>query len=228
MRTWAPLLLSLLFLAGCSAPEEAPKEKVRFSVLVPKAAEAQTTRFVERVKVVTSTLPRSRVSAMVVNNPIRADREAVIAVAIENRSGETLTLAWDDIVFFHPKNAITMLPPERICDYFEEPGHSKPVLGSKLFKEQMLAMGALSDEPTPARALPPTEERLAYIYHNIKKDLCFVKLPHDKSLAPGEVAAGFLVIVLPKKHFLHEALFMLKIPVDGDLHKLRYALKPIQ
>jgi hypothetical protein len=191
-------------------------------------ADGQSTRFVEGVKVFTSHQPRSTVSAMVVNNPIRADKEAVIAVAIENKNDETIPLDWEKIVFFHPKNVIRMLPPDRICEYFEEPGHSKPVLGSKLFFKELKEAGVISDEPTPGVRLPATEERLAYIFHNIKKDLCFVKLPHNKTLGPGEVTAGFLVIVLPGKHFDHTEHFMLKIPVGGELHKLRYALQPIR
>ena len=219
------LALFLLF-TGCSQQEK-PKEKIYFSVLVPRPVDGQSTAYVEGVQVFTSERPGSVVSAMVVNNPIRADREALIALAVTNKKERTVPLEWEKISFFHPKNAIRLLPVEEVCDYFSQPGHSKPILGSRLFEADLLRYGVISRDTNSSSGLRPTEKSLAKIYSGIRKDLCFVRLPHNASLAPNSTTVGFLVILLPKENFIRKTDFMLKIPVGEDLHKLRYRLQPI-
>ncbi|WP_300361400.1 hypothetical protein [Hydrogenimonas sp.] len=226
MKTRVVLLALLLFLTGCSQ-QERPKEKIYFSVLVPQPVGTQSTAYVDRMQVFTSELPETVVSAMVVNNPIRADREALIALAIANKTDKTVPLDWEKISFFHPKNIIRMLPIEEVCHYFEQPGHSKPILGTKLFERELLRYGVVSDKESNRSKLRPTEKSLAQIYSDIRKDLCFVRLPHNTALPPNSSTVGFLVILLPKENFIRKTDFMLKIPVGNDLHKLRYKLQPI-
>lgn len=226
MKTRVVLLALLLFLTGCSQ-QERPEEKIYFSVLVPHPVNGQSTSYVEGVQVFTSEHPGSVVSAMVVNNPIRADREALIALAIANKTEKTVPLDWEKITFFHPKNIIRLLPVEEVCDYFGQPGHSKPILGSRIFKRELLKYGVISEKKGDASDLHPTERSLAKIYEGIRKDLCFVRLPHNTSLPPNSTTVGFLVILLPKENFIRKTDFMLKIPIGNDLHKLRYKLQPI-
>jgi len=225
MRFWLLLFAVTLFMTSCSQ-EKQPQEKIYFSVLVPKPERGQSTQYVQGIQVFTSKAPRSVVSAMVVNNPIRADREALIALAIENRTDHTMPLKWEEISFFHPKNIIKLLPIDEICDYFQQPGHSKPILGSKVFKEDLLKYGVVSDE-TGTKRLLPTEQSLDNVYTGIQKDLCYVKLPHNTTLPPKSTTVGFLVILLPKENFTQQTNFMLTIPIGEDAHKLRYTLQPI-
>ena len=228
MKFWGILFSTILLFTGCTQEKRPKEERVFFSVLIPQAVAGQSTRYIEGIQVFTSETNDSAVSAMIVNNPIRADREALIALAIENRTDKTIPLNWEQISFFHPKNIVKLLPIEEVCHYFSQPGHSKPVLGSSLFKEQLLKSGVISDKVTNDReSLLPSEKSIEKIYSGIKKDLCYVKLPHNTTLPPENVSVGFLVIVLPKENFKRKTNFMLKIPVAGDLHKLRYALQPI-
>ena len=224
---WGLLLAALVLLAGCGEKEEAPKRQVAFSILVPRPVQNQHTSYAEGVQVFTSEANRSAVSAMVVNHPIRSGREAIVAVAIENRSDKPIPLDWNGIEFFNPKNRIRLLSPDALCDYFRQPGHAKPVLGSNLFHGEMLARGVVAEkeERTPKE---PTVRKLAEVYRALRKDLCFVELPRDTTLGPGDVTVGFLVLVMEAKHFGHPDAFMLKIPVNGDLHKLRYDFRPLE
>ena len=226
MKLWGVLFLSILLLTGCTGEKRPKEERVFFSVLIPKPVAKQSTRYIEGVQVFTSETNNSAVSAMIVNNPIRADREALIALAIQNRTDKTIPLNWKKISFFHPKNIVKMLPIDEVCHYFNQPGHSKPILGSHVFREQLLKYGVIHDQKDSKKPLP-TEKSLAQVYNDIKKDLCFVRLPHNTTLAPNTTTVGFLVILLPKENFLRQTHFMLKIPVANDLHKLRYTLQPI-
>ncbi|WP_201352778.1 hypothetical protein [Hydrogenimonas urashimensis] len=226
MKRWGFFFLTLLILTGCTQ-QQRPKEKLYFSVLQAHPVQQQATHFVEGVQVFTSDLGGSVVSAMVVNNPIRGGREALIALAIANKTQKTVPLKWEEISFFNPKNVVKMLPIDEVCDYFHQPHHTKPILGSSVFRNDLLKFGVISEKVKNSKDLKPTEKALADIYTGIKKDLCFVRLPHNTSLAPNSTTVGFLVILLPKENFVRRTDFMLKIPVGGDLHKLRYKLLPL-
>ena len=224
---WGVVLTALMLLTGCGEKEETPKKRVAFSILVPRPVQHQHISYADGVEVFTSEANRSVVSAMVVNHPIRSGREAIVAVAIENRSDSPIPLDWEKIEFFNPKNRIRLLSPDALCDYFDQPGHAKPVLGSNLFYKEMLAYGVI-DRSGKEYDKEGTVRKLVEVYRSLRKDLCFVKLPRDTSLAPGGVAVGFLVLLMPEKHFGHKTAFMLKIPVNGDLHKLRYDFRPLE
>ncbi|WP_456381556.1 hypothetical protein [Hydrogenimonas sp.] len=229
MKHWMTGLLLLLFLAGCT-DEKKPLSEVHFSVLIPQPTEEQTVRYAEEIQIFSSVIPASSaVSAIVVNNPILSSKEAVIALAIENLSGKNIEIKWDKIRFFHPKNIIKLLPVGRVSNYFEQPDRCKPLLGREAFKEQLRKYGVLREKNTTEIAsLGPAERALAEVYRDIKKDLCYTKLPNDTSLEPGRVTVGYLVIQLPKENFRQKTFFMLKIPIGGKLHKLRYLLQPME
>ncbi len=226
MKTRVVLLALLLFLTGCSQ-QERPKEKIYFSVLVPQPVGTQSTAYVDRMQVFTSELPETVVSAMVVNNPIRADREALIALAIANKTDKTVPLDWEKISFFHPKNIIRMLPIEEVCHYFEQPGHSNPILGTTLLERERLHQGVVSDKESNGSKLRCKDKSISDIATAVEEHGGDVRLPHNTALPPNSSTVGFLVILLPKENFIRKTDFMLKIPVGNDLHKLRYKLQPI-
>ena len=228
MRFWVSVLTLLLLLAGCSKEEKKEVQKVTFSVLIPKPVGHQAIHYAEGMGLFTSKLPHSVVSAMVINNPIQADKEAVIAVAVENLDKKEVPLTWDAVTFFHPKNVIKLLPINKIPDYFSKPDHCKPLLGRRVYESQLLRYGVVSEmNGTQTKTLTPSEKALARIYRDVKKDVCYARIPDNSTLRPHEVKVGYLVIELPKEHFIRRTLFMLKIPVGSEIHKLRFALQPL-
>jgi hypothetical protein len=229
MRAWISVLALLLLFTGCSQQKSQKSEKIAFSVLIPKPADGQRVNFVEGMGIFTSTLPHSRVSAMVINNPIQADKEAVIAVAVENLGKNDVPMEWNKITFFHPKDIIKLLPINKTPDYFNQPERCKPLLGREIYKKQLLKYGVIAEgNTTTADALLPTEKVLAKVFSDIRKDICYAKIPENSTLHPGEVKVGYLVIEMPREHFIKNTLFMLKIPVADDVHKLRFALQPLE
>ena len=229
MKIWMPILLLALLFGGCGE-KKADSDRLIFSVLVPQPAAEQSIHYVSGKQVFTSVSGDSAVSAMVINNPILAGKEAIVAIAIENRTDETIDLKWDDITFFNPKNYIKLLPVAEIEEYFRQPNRCKPLLNAKAFKEQLEKYGILHDpaDDTNKRDLFATESALLEIFKEIKEDLCYTRLPNNTTLDPHKTTVGYMVILLPKENFEKRMLFMLKVPVAGTIHKLRYALQPLE
>ncbi|MCF6200705.1 MAG: hypothetical protein L3J42_01035 [Hydrogenimonas sp.] len=229
MKAWMTLFLALIFLTGCGE-KPTKSEKLHFSVLIPQAEPAQSLHYIDGKQVFTSPLEHSIVSAMVVNNPILAGKDAILAIAIENLSDETIELKWDDITFFNPKNYMKLLPISEIEEYFKKPNRCKPLLNSTIFRDQLLKYGVIQDPSadTPASELTATESALHEIFKEIREDLCYTRLPNNTTLEPHKVTVGYMVVQLPEENFSKRMLFMLKIPVAGDTHKLRYALQPLE
>ncbi len=231
MKRWATCIVVsiLLIFTGCSQ-KESQESKPAFSILIAKPVEGQVAHFIDGRQAITSVSNASAVSAMIINNPILAGKDAVVAIAIENRGEGTIELKWDDISFFNPKNRVSLLPVSKIKDYFSKPNRCKPMLNASAFKEQMLKFGVVGKESsnTIESDLLPTEKALHEIFKEIKEDLCYTRLPNNTDLAPHNVTVGYMVIQLPKEHFGKKMMFMLKIPVAGREHKLRYALQPLE
>jgi len=229
LKKWIPVLLLLSLFFGCKEGES-PAEKLSFSILVPQPVSTQTIHYAEGMQIFTSRAEDSVVSAMVVNNPIPAGKEAVIAIAIENLGENEIDLKWDSITFFNPKNYIKLLPVSQIDDYFKRPDRCKPMLNTGIFKSQMLRYGIIREpsDDTKKRELLPTETELSRVFKAIRKDLCYTKLPNDTTLAPHKVTVGYMVILLPEENFKNRMLFMLNIPIHNSTHKLRYALQPLE
>ncbi|RUM46028.1 MAG: hypothetical protein DSY46_01200 [Hydrogenimonas sp.] len=226
MRIWVSGLLFLLILTGCFETWKSTTT-ISFSVLIPKPTKEQRISYVEGVQVITSPHSDSVISAMVVNQPIRSDKEAVIALAIVNQSSQSIPLKWDTISISHSTDTIHMLPVDQIPDYFKQPGHCKPILGRKLFKTKLLQYGVIQEDNRTQTPLFPTEEALAKLYQNIKKDLCYTKIPNDTTLTPHKVTVGYLVIQLSKKNFTHPTHFTLNVPIKERIHQLNYTLQPL-
>ncbi|GEM_PF-1864167 len=231
MKRWATcIVVSILFIfTGCSQ-KESQENRPAFSVLIAKPVDGQVAHFIDGKQAITSVSNTSAVSAMIINNPILAGKDAIVAIAIENRGESTIDLKWDDISFFNPKNRVTLLPVSKIKEYFSKPNRCKPMLNTSAFKDQMIEYGVIS--PPSANLtdsdLLATEKALHEIFREIKEDLCYTRLPNDTTLKPHEVTVGYMVIQLPKEHFGKKLMFMLKIPVAGKEHKLRYALQPLE
>ncbi|WP_456403403.1 hypothetical protein [Hydrogenimonas sp.] len=229
MKKWVPVLFLLLLFGGCGEKRET-MEKLSFSLLIPQPVPGQTIHYAEGMQIFTSRSGDSVVSAMVINNPIPAGKEAVVAIAIENLGEDTIDLKWDDISFFNPKNYIKLLPVDQIDAYFKRPDRCKPMLNTDVFRPQMLRYGIIQEpsNDTEKRELFPTEVELSRIFKAIRKDLCYTRLPNNTTLAPHSVTVGYMVILLPEENFRHRMLFMLKIPIQNSIHKLRYALQPLE
>ncbi|BBG66269.1 hypothetical protein NNO_1566 [Hydrogenimonas sp.] len=229
MKLWIALLLPILLFTGCNEKTEKGKE-FAFSVLIPQPAAGQSVHYIHGKQVFTSLSGDSAVSAMVINNPIMAGREAILAIAIENRTDGTIELKWDDITFFNPKNYIKLLPVSEIEEYFKKPNRCKPMLNAKAFRRELEKYGVFHDPAldTQKRELFPSEAALLDIFKEIKEDLCYTRLPNNTTLEQHKVTVGYMVILLPAENFERRMLFMLKIPAAGTLHKLRYALQPLQ
>jgi len=229
VKLWIALLLPILLFTGCNEKTEKGKE-LTFSVLIPQPAAGQSVHYIHGKQVFTSLSGDSAVSAMVINNPIMAGREAILAIAIENRTDGTIELKWDDITFFNPKNYIKLLPVSEIEEYFKKPNRCKPMLNAKAFRSELEKYGVFHDpaQDTQKRELFQSEAALSDIFKEIKEDLCYTRLPNNTTLEPHKVTVGYMVILLPAENFERRMLFMLKIPAAGTLHKLRYALQPLQ
>ncbi|WP_457593462.1 hypothetical protein [Hydrogenimonas sp.] len=229
MKKWVVLLCFSLFFAGCTE-EKSGSEKLTFAVLIPQSASGQTIHYIDGKQVFTSVSDDSTVSAMVVNNPIPAGKDAIVAIAIENRGDEKIDLRWNDITFFNPKNYIKLLPVDQIEAYFKKPNRCKPLLNAKVFKDDLIKYGVIRDksEDTKQGDLLATESALYAIFKEIKEDLCYTRLPNNTTLDPHKVTVGYMVIQLPAENFQHRMLFMLKIPTAKTTHKLRYALQPLE
>ncbi len=229
MKIWMPILLLALLFGGCGE-KKADSDRLIFSVLVPQPTAEQSIHYVSGKQVFTSVSGDSAVSAMVINNPILAGKEAIVAIAIENRTDKTIDLKWNDITFFNPKNYIKLLPVAEIEEYFRQPNRCKPLLNAKAFKEQLEKYGILHDpaDDTNKRDLFATESALLEIFKEIKEDLCYTRLPNNTTLDPHKTTVGYMVILLPEENFEKRMLFMLKVPVAGTIHKLRYALQPLE
>ena len=229
MKRWIPIFLLALFFTGCTK-KSSDSNKLIFSVLIPQPAAEQSIHYLSGKQVFTSVSGDSAVSAMVITNPILAGKEAIVAIAIENRTDKTIDLKWDDISFFNPKNYIKLLPVAEIEEYFKQPNRCKPLLNAKAFKGQLEKYGILHDpaDDTKKRDLFPTESALLEIFKEIKEDLCYTRLPNNTTLDPHKTTVGYMVILLPEENFENRMLFMLKIPVAGTTHKLRYALQPLE
>ncbi len=229
MKKWMALLLVALLLSGCSEREK-ESDKLTFSVLIPQSAPGQYIHYIDGKQVFTSVLEDSAVSAMVVNNPIPAGKDAILAIAIENRGESRIDLKWDDIEFFNPKNRIRLLPVDQIESYFKQPNRCKPLLNAGIFQNELIKYGVIQDreKDTKRGELLATESALKEIFKEIREDLCYTRLPNNTTLDPHKVTVGYMVIQLPAENFEHRMLFMLKIPVAGTAHKLRYALQPLE
>jgi len=226
VKIWVSGLLFLLVLTGCFETWKSTTT-ISFSVLIPKPSKEQRIDYVEGVQVITSPHSDTVISAMVINQPIRSDKEAVIALAIANQSSQSIPLKWDTISIAHPTGTIQMLPVEQIPDYFKRPGHCKPILGRKLFKTKLLQYGVIQEDNRTQPLTFPTEKALAKLYQNIKKDLCYTKIPNDTTLAPHKVTVGYLVIQLSKENFTHPIHFTLNVPIGESIHRLNYTLQPL-
>lgn len=224
-----PIFLLALFFTGCGE-KSADSNKLIFSVLVPQPTAEQSIHYVSGKQVFTSVSGDSAVSAMVITNPIMAGKEAIVAIAMENRTDRKIDLKWDDITFFNPKNYIKLLPVAQIEEYFKQPNRCKPLLNAKTFENQLKKYGILHDpaKDTVRRDLFPTESALLEIFKEIREDLCYTRLPNNTSLDPHKTTVGYMVILLPEENFNRKMLFMLKIPVADTVHKLRYALQPLE
>ena len=223
------LLLVALFFGGCYE-KEGSAEKLMFSVLVPQPVSGEYIHYIEGKQIFSSVSEDSAVSAVVVNNPIPAGKDAILAIAIENRGDERIDLKWDEITFFNPKNRIKLLPVDQIEDYFKKPNRCKPILNASIFKDELIRYGVIREKAkdTKTSELLATETAIKEIFKEIREDLCYTRLPNNTTLDPHKVTVGYMVVQLPPENFTHRMLFMLKIPVAGTTHKLRYALQPLE
>ncbi len=229
MRKWISILLVVLFFIGCDDSND-KNDRLIFSILIPQTSIQQSVHYVDGKQIFTSVSKDSAVSAMIINNPIPAGKEAVVAIAIQNLENKKIDLKWSEITFFNPKSHMKLLSVAELENYFKQPDRCKPILNIDAFKPQMKKYGVIQDpsKDTLKKELLPTETALAKVYRAMKKDLCYTKLPNDTSLDPHGLTVGYMVIRLPAENFEHRIPFMLKIPVAQTVHKLRYILQPLK